>query len=68
MKQYKLRKLQTRRHFVHDHYLVGIDPARAYSSGTSVTERPCISRVGNVRLRRVLYMPALVAIRHEEAD
>lgn len=44
----------------------GLD-VRHYSSGTSVAKRPCISRVGNVRLRRALYMPALVAIQHEEA-
>ncbi len=29
MKHYKLRKLQTHRHFVHDRYLIGIDPAKA---------------------------------------
>ena len=28
MKQYKLRKLQAHRHFVHGRYLVGIDPAK----------------------------------------
>lgn len=29
MKQYKLRKLQTHRHFTCDRYLIGIDPAKA---------------------------------------
>ena len=44
----------------------GLD-VRHYESGTSVERPPRISRVGNVRLRRALYMPALVAIRHDEA-
>ncbi len=44
----------------------GLD-VRRYTSGTSVERPPCISRVGNVHLRRALYMPALVAIRHEPA-
>ena len=30
MKQYKLHKLQVKRQFVHDRYLVGIDPAKAF--------------------------------------
>lgn len=30
MKPYKLHQLQLRRHFVHDRYLVGIDPAKAF--------------------------------------
>lgn len=42
----------------------GLD-VRHYRSGTSVAKAPRISRVGNVRLRRALYMPALIAIRHE---
>ncbi|HMB90612.1 MAG TPA: IS110 family transposase [Rhodothermales bacterium] len=44
----------------------GLD-VRRYESGTSVERPRRISRVGNVRLRRALYMPALVAIRHDEA-
>lgn len=44
----------------------GLD-VRRYKSGTSVERPPRISRVGNVRLRRALYMPALVAIRNDEA-
>lgn len=44
----------------------GLD-VRRYESGTSVERPPRISRVGNVHLRRALYMPALVAIRYEPA-
>jgi len=44
----------------------GLD-VRHYESGTSVERPRRISRVGNVRLRRALYMPALVAIQHDEA-
>lgn len=44
----------------------GLD-VRRYESGTSVDRPRRISRVGNVRLRRALYMPALVAIRCDEA-
>lgn len=42
----------------------GLDPRR-FSSGTSVQERPSISRAGSRHLRRALYMPALVALRHD---
>jgi len=42
----------------------GLDP-RHFESGTSVTKRSRISKIGNGRLRTVLYMPALVATRHE---
>lgn len=42
----------------------GLDP-REYTSGTSVKRSTRISKVGNVRLRRALYMPALVAVRWE---
>ena len=42
----------------------GLDPSH-FSSGTSVEKRPRISRGGSRRLRRALYMPALVALRHE---
>ena len=41
----------------------GIDPSQ-FTSGTSVQKRPRISRGGS-HLRRALYMPALVAVRHE---
>jgi transposase len=42
----------------------GLDPRR-YQSGSSVARPPRISRSGNQRLRAALYMPALVAVRHE---
>lgn len=42
----------------------GLDPKR-HVSGTSVEQRERISKVGNARLRRALYMPALVAVRHD---
>lgn len=42
----------------------GLDP-RKHQSGSSVDQRERISKVGNVRIRRALYMPALVAIRCE---
>jgi transposase len=42
----------------------GLDP-RKHQSGSSVEQRERISKVGNVRLRRALYMPALVAVRCE---
>jgi transposase len=42
----------------------GLDP-RQVKSGTSVEQKPRISKVGNRRLRRALYMPALVAVRHQ---
>lgn len=42
----------------------GLDP-REYQSGHSVHRRARISKVGNRHLRRALYMPALVAARHE---
>jgi len=40
----------------------GLDP-REHSSGSSVEKKPRISKVGNVHLRRALFMPALVAAR-----
>jgi len=43
----------------------GLD-VRRYESGSSVERPTRISKVGNVHLRRALYMPALVAIRWEE--
>jgi transposase len=42
----------------------GIDP-RHFESGESVDKPARISRVGNRYLRAALYMPALVAVRHE---
>ncbi|HVA00615.1 MAG TPA: IS110 family transposase [Terriglobia bacterium] len=42
----------------------GLDP-RQYSSGRSVHKKVRISKTGNRHLRRALYMPALVAIRHQ---
>jgi transposase len=42
----------------------GLDPC-VFTSGSSVEKRPRISRGGSRHLRRALYMPALVALRHE---
>jgi transposase len=42
----------------------GLDP-RQHSSGSSVHKKPRLSKTGNRHLRRALYMPALVALRHE---
>ena len=42
----------------------GLDPRR-YESGSSIDRPTRISRHGNRYLRAALYMPALVAIRHE---
>jgi transposase len=42
----------------------GIDP-REYESGSSVQKPTRISKVGNARLRAILFMPALTAIRHD---
>ncbi len=42
----------------------GLDP-REHTSGSSVRKPARISKTGNRHLRRALYMPALVAIRHE---
>jgi len=42
----------------------GLDPRR-HQSGSSVDRPERISKVGNARLRRALYMPALVSIRWE---
>jgi transposase len=44
----------------------GLDP-RHHDSGTSVNKPTRISKVGNHRLRAALYMPAMVAARHEPA-
>ena len=42
----------------------GLDP-REYESGSSVQKPARISKVGNARLRAILYMNALTAIRHD---
>jgi len=42
----------------------GLDP-RPYESGNSIHPPRKITKVGNKFLRTVLYMPALVAIRHQ---
>lgn len=42
----------------------GLDPKK-HESGTSVKARERISKIGNARIRRALYMPAQVAIQHE---
>lgn len=42
----------------------GLDPRRC-QSGTSVDVPPRISKIGNARLRAILYMNALSAVRHE---
>lgn len=42
----------------------GLDP-REYESGTSVHKPARISKVGNARLRAILYMNAISAIRHD---
>lgn len=44
----------------------GLDP-RHHASGTSVNKPTRISKVGNQRLRAALFMPAMVASRHEPA-
>ena len=43
----------------------GLDP-REYTSGTSVHKKVRISKAGNKHLRRALYMPALVAVQHQD--
>jgi transposase len=43
----------------------GLDP-RVFESGTSVLKPVRISKVGNARLRAILYMNALSAIRHDQ--
>jgi transposase len=44
--------------------LAGLDPVE-YQSGSSVNKRKSISKKGSRYLRHALYMPALVAIRHD---
>ena len=43
----------------------GLDPRR-HESGTSIKRQTRISKVGNRYIRRSLFMPALVAFRHDE--
>lgn len=42
----------------------GLDP-RAFDSGKSVHKPPRLSKAGNARIRRALYMPALSAKQHD---
>lgn len=42
----------------------GLEP-RHFESGSSVSKKPRISKAGNKYIRQALYMPALVATRHE---
>ena len=44
---------------------MGVTP-RTRESGTSVRGRTVISRIGHTKLRREMYMPGLVARRHNE--
>jgi transposase len=41
----------------------GLNPAHR-ESGSSVRGRSHLSKIGNARLRRALYLPAVVAMRH----
>lgn len=41
----------------------GLTPSER-SSGTSVREKPRLSKIGNPRVRKILYFPALAAIRY----
>jgi hypothetical protein len=50
-----------------DDALVGDLDAQDWQSGTSVNRPSHISKHGNSRLRTALYMPALVAIKHNSA-
>ncbi len=52
--------LQVRQWVAH----ASLDP-REHSSGQSVRRKPRTSKAGNHHLRRALYMPALVAVRHD---
>lgn len=45
--------------------MAGLDP-RKHQSGTSVNKKAFISKAGNRRLRKALYMPALSAKKHEQ--
>lgn len=41
----------------------GLNP-RQRESGTSLRGRPCLSKLGNARLRRLLYVPALAGLQY----
>jgi transposase len=41
----------------------GLNP-QLHESGSSVRGRPHLSKIGNARLRKALYLPAVVAMRH----
>lgn len=43
----------------------GLTP-REHSSGTSIRKRPRLCKIGNARLRKALFMPALAAISYNE--
>lgn len=43
--------------------LAGLNP-KEHQSGTSIKGRSRISKTGNARLRKALYMPAIVAMKH----
>jgi transposase len=43
----------------------GLTPSE-HSSGTSIHKKPRLSKVGNSRLRKALFMPALASIRHND--
>ena len=45
----------------------GLNP-RQWTSGSSVRGRSHLSKIGSPRLRKALYMPALVALRHNPND
>ena len=42
----------------------GLDP-KHHESGSSIAQKPRISKAGNRYLRAALYMPALVAVQHD---
>jgi transposase len=42
----------------------GLDP-KHHESGSSIAQKPRISKAGNAYLRAALYMPALVAVQHD---
>jgi transposase len=44
--------------------MAGLDP-RVFESGSSISKKRYISKQGNQHIRSALYMPALVAIRHD---
>jgi transposase len=44
----------------------GLDP-KHHESGSSIAQKPRISKAGNRYLRAALYMPALAAVQHDPA-